>query len=143
MVATFELDDVETYIYSKLSADTTLASLIAGRIFDGIADQGTEFPYVVYNFQSGHDVNEVYGRRVMTAATYLIKAIDNRPNTTRLIPIVKQIDALINGQSGSVGATGTILAAVRQSPVAMPEEDGGVQYRHRGGLYRFWACAQP
>lgn len=142
MVVIVETFEIEQWLYGLLSLDSQMDTLIDGRVFVDMADQGTIFPYVVFSFMAAHDVIVVGGVRVMTAAVYQIKAITDQANADVLAPIAKRIDELVDGQSGVVGSTGRILAAVRQSPVAMSEEDSGIQYRHRGGLYRIWAQPQ-
>ena len=137
MVATVvETNEVEKWLFSTLSLDSIMLALIGSRIYESVAPPETDYPYVVYQYSGGHDVQGIPSVRVMTRTEYLVKAITNEPNSDALVSVVKRIDELLHGASGAVGATGYVLSCVRVHPVSLLEIDAGIQYRHRGGVYQ-------
>lgn len=125
---------VEEWLYTLLSGDATLSAIVGSRVYGYVAPAGTTSPWVVFNYQSGHDVRGMGPARIMVSAQYQVKAVGQYDGFGMLKSVADRIDALMQGASGSV-VDGQVLACVRQSPVAYVEVSDGMQYRHLGGLY--------
>lgn len=131
-----EIVFVNQWLYTLLSGDATMTSLVGNRIYDSIAPVGVAFPLVLFNFQGGSDVSVVGGVRVMNSGLYQVKAVVQSGSNASALPIANRIDALLHRATGSAPG-GLILASVREQPIAYPEvSKEGIQYRHLGGLYR-------
>lgn len=135
-----ELPRIEQWLYATLSADAELVALVGSRIHAYEAPQGTAMPFVIYSYQGGHDVRGVGPGRIMVSALYQVKVVGQGTSVVGLAPIADRLDALLQAASGTV-TDGAVWACVREQPLAYPETDNGVQYRHLGGLYRVMATA--
>lgn len=129
-----ELTRVDAWLYAVLSADAVLTAAVGGRIYSDVAPQDVAFPYALFSYQGGHDVRAVGPHRIMAHATYQVKAIDRNESYGGIDGIADRIDALLQGASGSI-LDGHVLSCVRDQVVRYSEVDGGVQYRHLGGLF--------
>lgn len=127
-----ETSPAEAFIYATLNAAPPLAG---GRIYQGIAPQGTSFPYVVYQFQGGADLDTQRVARVWADLVYLVKAVTTGSSFAAIRAIADAIDARLHGASGAT-ADAAVDACVREQPFQLTEADGGVNYRHLGGVYR-------
>lgn len=125
----------DQWLYSKLSTDATLISLVGTRIYSYVAPAGTLTPFVVYAYQGGQDIAEVGNYRIFNSGLYQVKAIGQGLSMAAIAPIAHRIDALLQRASGSV-AGGSILACVREQPISYLELSNGVRYNHLGGIYR-------
>jgi hypothetical protein len=131
-----ELSAADKWLYTVLSGDAQLVGLINGRVFDTLAPESAAFPYVVFQYQGGHDVRGNGPTRVMTNSLYLVKAVGRGGSYASLWPIANRLDELLHAQHGA-NADGQAWA-VREQPFKLLEVDNGVQYRHLGGLYRIY-----
>jgi hypothetical protein len=122
----------EQFILAALSAAPAVAG---GRIYQGIAPQGSAFPYVVYQFQGGADLDTLRVVRVWADLVYLVKAVTNASGFAPVRAIANEVDARLHGASGAA-TDGYVDACVREQPFQLTEADGGVNYRHLGGVYR-------
>jgi len=130
----------DAWLYSRLSGDGVLASLVGSRIFGQIAPRDAEYPLVVFQFQGGHDVGGVNATRIMTQEVYLVKAAAKSSSFDTLKPIAARCDELLHGARGAT-TDGVILACVREQPIKLVEIEDGVQYRILGGIYRIYCGA--
>ena len=119
-------------LYSKLAAGTALTNKLGGtEIWDTLVPQGTDPPYVVFNFQAGGDDNT--SPRRARSVMYQVKAISTA--SLEAAEIDSLIDASLHEQTLTVTGWGNYWLA-RTTDVAYTQEAGGVLYWHRGGLYR-------
>jgi len=130
----------ETWLYERLSGDAALADLVGDRIFDGVGRPDAVYPFVVFQFQGGHDVAGVSAQRLMGQEVYLVKAVGRAASYADLKPVAKRIDELLHRQRG-VTADGTVWACVREQPFKNVYVENRIQYRQLGGLYRLFPAA--
>jgi len=123
------------WLYTVLSGDATITSLVGSRIYDGISPQGVIFPYIIYSFLGGADTRGVGTVRVFNSGLYQVKAVCEGESYAPAAAIADRIDELIHGNRGSV-SDGSVVDCVREQPLTLIEQQNGVQYRHVGGLYR-------
>lgn len=128
----------ETWLYTTLKADAALTALIGGatapRIFSAVIPQEAALPAVVFQQMAGEDMLTLNAHRVWSDVTYLVKAVDQVNGFPALDAIAGLIDTALHRASGTGAA-----ACWRERPFAYVEQDGGVQYRHLGGIYRIFA----
>lgn len=124
------------WIISTLSGDSTLAGYAPGGVHTGVAPVGTPTPFVVVNYQAGHDVTTANGVRIMSQVTYQVKASGLASEDTAIINAAGRIDDLLDNKRNQSVTGGLILDSSRDEPVAYDEElEAGVQQSNFGGLY--------
>lgn len=137
-----ELRGIDSFIYSKLSADAQLAALVGTKIYTRPAPQGTVPPYIIATFLASPDRNALGpGTRILTRPLYLIRCITTDPNTNVADQIADRIDDVLVGASGSVPSQNIFIGiVVREEPVRYEETTPGsaTVFQHTGGRYRFF-----
>jgi hypothetical protein len=130
------------WLFGTLTGDATLVAMLPGGATAGVnnmqAEQGTPYPFVVYQFMSGIDYAAVGAFRIWTNMVWLVKAIGDTADVAALDAIAARIDTLLQRGSGTPVA-GNVWSADRQTTVEYPESVEGRQYRHLGGTYRIYA----
>ena len=129
---------IEGWLDSRLQLDLVLAELVGDRIYGHLAPPEAAHPLVVFTAQGPRDIRGVGTARIMIDALYQVKGIDRGRSFAPLEPIARRLDELLHGASGATDA-GWVLGCVREEPISYSEVDDGTEYRHLGGLYRFWA----
>ncbi len=128
--------NLDTAVYSVLNV-AAVTNEATGGVFNGIAPQGTEPPFVVFSAMSKTDDYFAYTERG-GQAVYMIKAIDRSPWPKSAGDIDTQIDSVM--QDASLSITGhTLIECRRESDIYLVEDLDGVTYQHVGGLYRIIA----
>ena len=128
--------NLDTAVYSVLNV-AAVTNEATGGVFNGIAPQGTEPPFVVFSAMSTTDDYFAYTERG-GQAVYMIKAIDRSPWPKSAGDIDTQIDSVM--QDASLSITGhTLIECRRESDIYLVEDLDGVTYQHVGGLYRIIA----
>lgn len=129
---------IESWLYSRLAGDATLAAAVGGRIYSYVAPATAATPFVVFSAQSpGYDVMGVGTARVMLNSLYQVKVVVQDASFSTATTAAHRIDALLHGATGAP-AGGRVLGCVREGPLAYAEVSDGIEYRHLGGLYRIW-----
>jgi hypothetical protein len=130
-----------SWLDTTLRADAALAAIVGTRIYEGVAPQGTAYPFVVFQTLSTLDYKPAAGgARVWTACEIMVKVIVEGESYSPASAAYDRIDALIKRATGTI-AGGTIIASTRESALAYGEESNGKHYRHLGGTYRITARA--
>lgn len=123
----------DRWLASVLAAAT--ASVAPGGVHSDVAPPGTVGPWVTFGLQDARDVKVVNTARVLTDATYLVKAVGPGSSYAGLEEVADAIDTALSG-AAAVVAQGAIIWCERERPVRYRESDNGIEYRHLGGLYR-------
>lgn len=100
--------------------------------------EGASFPAVVVGIVPGADLNasgrgnpRVWSREIVTA-----RVVDQTSDYWQLQDTAAAIDDAMHGRVGEAVAGFLVYSCVREGPFAVPEVDGGVEYRSLGGIYR-------
>lgn len=138
----------EVWIYDRLANDTTESDpeevtipladqgIDGDRIFDTIG-RGTG-NYVVFQYQSGVDINGTGTIRVMGSLLFVVKVSGENVSKATLEPIADRVDHLIHGYAANT-TDGYRVEARREQELALPPVmDGDVVTREIGGLYRLF-----
>jgi hypothetical protein len=126
------------WLIATLEGDSTLAGYAPGGVHRGMAPVGTATPFIVVNYQTGHDVTTANKVRIMSNVTYQVKASGPVSQTADIVSAAGRIDELLdNDETRNIPVTGgLILDSSRDEPVAYDEEEGaGEQQTNFGGLY--------
>jgi hypothetical protein len=127
---------VRRWLRSTLLGDATLVNLIGQRAYNGVAQAGATFPYVVYNYQAGAgDVMVVGGGRVWTDQLWQIRAVAEGTSTTTIEPVVDRIDTLLHDTSGTAQG-GVVCDCIRENQTERVEVTDGKTYVNLSALYR-------
>lgn len=132
---------VEPWLYATLSEDPVLAGLVGDRIAGTLSTVTLTPPYVTFLLQSPLDIGGVGGVRIATENLYVVKAVTQSSSWDEVIPIAERIDYLIHRPGSVMTEARGSLSCIRDRPFQQPEVDGGLQYRHLGGIYRIRASA--
>lgn len=137
------LNPIDVGVYNALIASTTLTALTSGgtaspSVFQWLAPEGQEPPYVVYFPQSPSVPRKTMGGTIFEDALYTVKGVTKGPSASAAGTIAAAIEnALV---PGSLSYTGyTHVRCEREQTVDFPEVSDGVRYHHRGGVYRVQA----
>jgi hypothetical protein len=146
-----EATGVDAFIYSRLSADSELLSLLGGtaKIYSELAPESTptenhDPPYVLLSFLASVDVNSVGSdRRVMTRPVYAVRAVTTGFSFAGADQIADRIDAVLMGARGTTdNGTLSILGMFREEIIRRVEVmPGGVRVNYVGGRYRCFVTA--
>ena len=128
--------NLDTAVYAVLNVEA-VTNEATGGVFNLLAPQGTEPPYVVFQAMSKVDEYWSYTGRG-SSAIYMIKAIDRNVWPKIAGDIDTQIDSVM--QDASLSITGhALLMCRRESDIYLTEDQNGVIYQHIGGLSRILA----
>ena len=128
--------NLDTAIFNVLNV-ASVTNEATGGVFNGVAPQGTEPPFVVFSAMSKTDDYFAYSERG-GQAVYMVKAIDRSPWPKSAGDIDTQIDSVM--QDASLSITGhSLISCRREEDIYLVEDLAGVMYQHVGGLYRIIA----
>ena len=128
--------NLDTAIYDTLNVEA-VPNEATGGVFNGIAPQDTEPPFVVFQAMSKTDDYFAFTGRG-GSAVYMVKVIDRNIWPKAAGDIDTQIDSVM--QDASLSITGhALLMCRRESDIYLVEDQQGVVYQHVGGMYRIIA----
>lgn len=137
---------VRRALYGKMAADVTLTGMLgpapsgfAKSIYYQAAPDGAEFPYIIFNKQSGTPRYAI-GERAYDDDVWLIKGVIRSSGPGGDSPdvadnIASRLDALLTDGTISISAR-TQLYLRRVSDVDFSEVSDGTLYRHAGSNFR-------
>lgn len=127
----------ERWLTDILSNDATLAGLINGRVYGYVAPNDAGLPFVVFKYFEGADEIGVGAVRLCSVLQYIVEVIGEGESFVALETIANQVDVLLHGRNNVLVDGGNIVECIRMRPTASVEViEGGVQYRHLGGIYQ-------
>lgn len=142
---TIEATIIDNWLHATLDGDPALRAALG--VSDGQtrvspapapAEWGTG-PFVTYEpFGPVRDVRGV-GTRISATGLWIVKGVMATASYEPLMTTAARIDTLLEVLEAVVVVGGTILACHREETVHYPENDGAVEWRHLGGLYRIRA----
>jgi hypothetical protein len=135
------VNQLRAALYERLRTTSNLGSLLSGTaaIYDTLAPQETDPPYVVFQQQSSVDARTM-GGRAWESALYAVKGVTAEHSAAAAGSIAARIDQAIEGLPLTVtGATNLYLR--RESKLSYSEVTRGEVFRHEGGIYRVYTQA--
>jgi hypothetical protein len=134
------IDIVETWLWGTLSGDGTLTGMIgADNIAGTLAPEALDPPYVAWLCQSEVDITGNAGQIISADALYEVKTVAQTSSWDDVRPVARRVHELLHRPGEVVTTDLGSLSCVRERIIQYPEVDGGVQYRHLGGIYRIRA----
>jgi len=128
--------NLDTAIFSTLNV-ASVTNEATGGVFNSVAPQGAEPPFVVFQAMSKTDDYFAYTGRG-AEAVYMVKTIAQSPWPKSAGDIDTQVDSVM--QDASLSITGfSLLSCRREEDIYLVEDQEGVIYQHVGGLYRIVA----
>ncbi len=130
-----ETPRIEQFLFQLLMGDPALTAVVGSRVHITPAPQGTAFPHVVFNYQSGMDVQGCGTHRTMLRALYQVKVISKGSPDAAVRTAADRIDELV-GKVAAATLNGYIFSGRRTTPIRFIETAGDIVFHHIGGLYR-------
>ena len=128
--------NLDSAVYEKLNI-TAVTNEAVGGVFNQMAPEGPQTPFVVFQAMSKVDDYWSYTGRGGTAV-YMIKVIDESGWPKAAADIDTQIDSAM--QDVALSVTGyALLQCRRESDIYLVENSEGRTFQHIGGLYRIEA----
>jgi len=130
------IDVVDGFILlrSVLIGDGTFQSMAGSRVYESVAPEGSEDPYVTIQYIPGYgDVKYGDGSIAMTTMTYLIKVTVKGEDATVASQIATRVHDLLQGLA--VDRDGYRFNVQRKGPFYQPLVEDGISYRQVGGTY--------
>jgi len=121
-----EIIGAATWLFTQLSGITG----VDDRVYNEVAPAGTQYPYIVYSYQSGTDLQTANVTRIWSDTTWLVRVIEQSTSPISLQSITDEIDSRLDRATG-----GGIQYCIRVQPFFMQELIDGVSYTHLGGFY--------
>jgi hypothetical protein len=139
-----EQAQVMEWVYATLSEDPILAGLagvqpaeLPTRVWPDVAPADTQAPWLVYSVGEALDTLPVGPHsRIHATVPVNVRWITLAERSSTAAPAARRLYALLHGaRSEPVADGGFILTCRRTTALSYPEDAGGIQYRHTGGLF--------
>lgn len=130
-----EINIAESWIYTTLSGNATIAGTVGDRIFVDVAPQDAAFPLIVFALQSSFDVQGNGTHRTKTRPLYSIRFVTRGDPTPAVRSAADALDDLI-GRAVHVLHAGAYISGRREQLYRISNTDSGIKYVQLGGLYR-------
>jgi hypothetical protein len=137
------------WIYDTLSADSALTADLgtnnigAANIFENIAEDSANLPYIVYLLASSRDQRVAGLIRLWVDQTWYITLYTDGPDRNRAARIEARIDALLDRATNRTVTGGEILYADRQDSRNTSDTDGGNASIGRLAIYHIRVRTSP
>ena len=129
--------NLDTAIYKTLNVESVVNEATGG-IYNILAPQGVEPPYIIFHAMSKEDDYWAFSSGRGGNAVYMVKAISRNRWPKEASDIDTQIDSVM--QDASLSITGhSLISCRREEDIYLVEDLAGVMYQHIGGLYRIIA----
>lgn len=139
-----ELHRANKWIYDKLVADSAIVAAVEDRIYAERAPEAAEYPFVLFNLQSGgQDTRGNCTTRLMAKPLYQIKLITdelaNETDSAAILAAVDAIDTLFQEAVTEISET-MVFSARREFPIYYqePKQNSSGLFSHYGGAYRLF-----
>lgn len=133
------MKEVDSAIYSRLSADSTLTALIPGGVWRMVAPEGTIGAYAVFQLASATADTRTFGPNgpAIVHLMYQIKVIEKGNSAINVQNALARIDDLLDDYSLSV-TPATLLVSRRDLPLPdmMERLDNEEVYQVVGSQFR-------
>ena len=123
-------------IYNKLAATGAVTDLVSTRVYFQFAPQGSTYPLITFNRQSGRPDWTSQGDPVENELWQVKGIATGSSSATAAENIADAIDAALQDAIMTVTGRDVLLKPLRESDVDYAEITDGVLYRHAGALYR-------
>jgi hypothetical protein len=134
-------------VYSNLSGSASLVAIVGSRIYQDIAPQGADFPYLVFSFPVVTDTTFIGATSAdqgqgHQSVDLMLRVYDNRPNDkSRIYSALEAADTAVcqGGASNQYHA----YRPVRNQAIDVTVTENGVTYHGVALSYFFWIFKTP
>lgn len=133
-------NDVSIALFDLLKGAAAITDLLkngADSVYEDLAEENAEWPYLVYNEASGVTNYALGDSEDFTAFLYQVKAVAAGPSAAVAAGIRDVVESVLSDAALSIPGR-HVLVCAKVSNVRMSEISGGTRYTHRGGIYRIW-----
>jgi len=106
--------NLKTAIYEHLKNDSTIASLVAGRIYRSLAPQGSEFPLITYQRITSTNKNDID----FTTERFQFDLVGKLEDDDQIEELKEAVIDRLNRFKGDLGGTGFKVKSVWLNIVA-------------------------
>lgn len=132
-------DPIRIGLATLLSDDGALSAISTG-VYHLRAPAEAEFPYVIFNEQSGLPIRSF--RDASKNQLWLVKGVCRGSDQGQSEAIDSRCEALLDKQRFAIEGL-ELLGCERQTDVIYPEDDAGETIFHVGALYRIQTLPMP
>lgn len=115
----------DRWLYEMLTTDSTLATVLGGRVFADVAPEDTAYPLAVISAVSSVPVVNLSAERVMDNELWQVQLITDQADYAALETAAERIRAILHRASGE-GVIGCVEAGITR----FSEVDNGRVYKH-------------
>lgn len=139
-----EQQQVREWFYARTSTDPLLAAAmglpldkLADHIWPDVAGEDVVDRWVVYQAQESFPVQPLGPwDRLVVPVPLNVRCVARADDSAWAYPAMRRIHDLLQGNWNHPGLAGSlVLTGQRQSGLDYPEQEGGIRYRHVGGIY--------
>jgi hypothetical protein len=116
--------NADRWLYSQLTTDPQLSSLLNGRVYVDIAPASTQYPMVVISLVSSGQTSNFSSDKVMDNELWQVAIWTDQPSYLYIEGIADRIRELLHKSSG----TG-VIGAVYEGSRRMYEQEGNLSYK--------------
>jgi hypothetical protein len=134
-----EIQECKKWIRTVLLANVDISNVVGTRIYADRAPGPLVFPFVLFNYLGGTDVQGLGTNRQQTQPLFQVRIVTDGAPDANARKADKRIDDVLQPTKNS--ASGDYLfSARREQPVDRAEFDRETNhyYHNLGGLYRVW-----
>lgn len=123
---------IASWLYTRLSGDATLITLVGIREYRELAPQGAAYPMITYFPQSDVAKNGVSGQYIMSSQLWLVKITSQGESYASIRPISDRVLQVLQ-EAGQVAVNGAFVGkAVFQQTIPQGSEYiGSVRHNYK------------
>lgn len=110
--------NADRWLYTQLTTDTQLITLLGGRVFVDVAPLNTQYPLAIMTFVTALQVGNLSQDRIMDSELWQIAVWTNQNNYTSIETIANRIRTVLHKANG-IGVIGCVFE--RQMRTSDPE----------------------
>lgn len=129
---------VDAAVVGTLQADTQLAALAKGGVFQDVAPEGAaqKGVFVIVQLAAHEDTDEQQTTAAAyEAPRYLAKAVGRNSDGAAVVAAYARVHELLQGAALTISGYAW-MDTRRESRVSYTEQDGAFYWKHIGGIYR-------
>lgn len=132
-----ELARVNQWMYSTLSTDPTITSVVGTRIYAEQAPQGVTFPLVLFAHIGNVDVAHAFGNQRLAKVIYLVRAVAQGSSVNPIKSVADRFDPLLLVKN--VVVDGVRIAYVQHFQHHIRQDmENGVPVAYLGSYYNIF-----
>ena len=134
-----EIQQAKKWIRAVLIANADITAVVGTRVYADRSPSPLVFPYIIYNFMGGTDVQGLGTARLLSRPLFQVRVVGEGSPDTNARKVDKRIDDVL--RVAVVQPSGEFFfSARREQPIDRPEINPATnkQFFNLGGLFRLW-----